>query len=302
MWFFIALLSAIALGGTAILDKIILQKTVSKPVVYTFYSTIFLFGALILFPFSGHFLNGFDWIFALASGLSFGFALQSFYTALKYGEASHLSPFAGAGIACVLALFSFIFLNERLSGQQIAGLVSFVIGALFLSFQKMKVKPTKNSYVWAFLAVLFFSISHLTSKYLYEQYDFWTAFVWTRTAIGFVGILLLLSPSVRNTFKKKKQQSKSSQKYAFSLVASNKILGALGVFGLQYATSLGSVALVNAVGNVQYALVFLIAYIGMKTHSKIFQEYFTRKEIILQIIGIFFILLGSYFISLSVLS
>lgn len=302
MWFFIALLSACALGGAAVLDKIILQKTVSKPVVYTFYSTIFLFGALVLFPLSGKFLHSHDWIIALISGLSFGFALQSFYTALKYGEASHLSPFTGAGIACLLALFSFIFLNERLSGAQIAGLVSFVVGAFFLSFQKMKVKPSKNSYTWAFLAILFFSCSHLTSKYLYEQYDFWTAFVWTRAAIGFVGVLLLLSPSVRNTFRKKKQTKKTSQKHTFSLVASNKILGALGVFGLQYATALGSVALVNAVGNVQYALVFLVAYVGMKTHSKIFQEYFTRKEIVLQLIGIFFILLGSYFISLTVLS
>ena len=95
-WFFIAILGYFFLALTFVLDKFILSKSVKKPVVYTFYSTIIFFGALFAFPFGVELLQGYDWGLALVSGLSLGFGLWTLFIAVDKGETSHISPFQGA--------------------------------------------------------------------------------------------------------------------------------------------------------------------------------------------------------------
>ena len=82
MWFIFACLGYFLLALVFILDKLILTKSVSKPVVYTFYSTIFLFGALLAWPFGVELLNDFDWIVAIFSGVTFGLAMWALFIGL----------------------------------------------------------------------------------------------------------------------------------------------------------------------------------------------------------------------------
>ena len=73
-----------------------------------------------------------------------------------------------------------------------------------------------------------FAISHVSAKYLYGQYDFGTAFIWTEPTTGLVGLFLLLFPTVRNSFKRKKKNPRSYAKnILFFIVISNKILSIL---------------------------------------------------------------------------
>ena len=296
MWFLLAFLGYFLLALVFVIDKLILTKSVSKPIVYTFYSTIFLFGALLAWPFGVQFLKGFDWVIAIISGLSFGFALWAFFVGLKSGEASHISPFNGAMITIFTYVIADYFLGEKLNQMQIVGIIILVFSSLLLSFEKSR----KNNgfhigFFWAGVSGLLFAFSHVRAKYLYEVYPFLTGFVWTRVFIGFVGLFTLLSPTVRNSLKKEKKNKKEEAKSqkTMILIVVDKFFAVLGVILVQYAISISSVAPVIALSGLQFALMFVMVYLLTKFAPKVFKEYFTKREVAVEVIAILLVVLGS---------
>jgi len=296
MWFFIALAGYFLLALVAILDKFILTKSVGKPVVYTFYSTIFMFGALLFWPLGVELLHGTDWLWAIISGMAFGFGLWTFYKAIKEGEATHITPFNGAIIIVTTFVLSALFLAEQLNSVQLAGMIILVFACFLLTFEKsLKHKGFHLGFLWAIVSGLFFATSHVTAKYLYELYPFLTGFVWSKATIGLVGLLVIFFPSVRHSFKRRKtKKSKTvAKRHAVVIVIINKILSVGSVILVQWAIALGSATLVMALAGVQYVLMFVIAYLFSKFLRKFFQEYFTKREIAVQLVALVLVILGS---------
>ncbi|PIT86189.1 MAG: hypothetical protein COU33_04555, partial [Candidatus Magasanikbacteria bacterium CG10_big_fil_rev_8_21_14_0_10_43_6] len=252
LWFFAALLGYFLLALVFVLDKLILTKSLGRPVVYTFYSTIFMFGALLAWPFGVEFLDeAKHWVAALISGLGFGFGMWTMFVAVKQGEASHINPFIGAMITMVTYIFSSVFLAETLSTRQLWGMVILLFASVLLSLEKTSSKKVfHKGFLWAILAGVLFAASHVSAKYLYELYPFLTGFVWTRATTGIVGLVCLLYPSVRRSFRaknsKKELPKAFGKRHAVPIVLSNKVLSVVGVVLIQWAIALGSVTLVNA--------------------------------------------------------
>jgi len=301
LWFFIALLGYFLLAIVFVLDKLILTKSVERPVVYTFYSTIFMFGALLILPFGGGLLSGIDWVWATVSGLGFGFGLWAMFTALKYGETSHISPFIGVIITVTTFALSYALFGERLGQLQIVGIVTLLFAGLLLSFEKTAGSQKKIylGFVWAIIAGLLFAVSHVAAKHIYEVYDFITGFAWTRATTGIVGLVTLAFPCVirscsRGMKKKRKKEPKTyAKRHALGIVVSDKVLGVVGVVLIQYAIAVGSVTLVNAMSGLQYVLMFLIILFSTKFFPKVFKEYFTKKEKSIQWIALCLVVVGS---------
>lgn len=299
MWFILAILGYFLLAIVFILDKFILTESVGKPVVYTFYSTIFLFGAVLLFPFFGYAsLVGIDWLWALVSGVGFGFGLWTLFLAVKRGEASHVNPFNGAVVTIAVFLLSAAFLQESLSPHQTIGMGVLVGGSLLLSFEKTKKHNGFHiGFLWAIISGVLFAVSHVSAKYLYTIYPFWPAFLWTRTATGLVGLITLFSPAVhRAVFGKRTHASVSKtagKRFALPIIITNKIAAIGAVVMIQYAAAIGSVTLVFAVSGLQYAMMFVMIVLLTKFAPNLFREYYTRKELILEWIAIALIVLGS---------
>lgn len=302
MWFFIALLGYFLMAVVFVLDKLILTKSVSKPVVYTFYSTIFMFAALLAWPFGVEMLgNAFDWGVAIVSGLGFGFGMWAMFIAVKKGEASHINPFIGAVITIATYFFSFTLLGETLTGLQIAGMVILVFASFLLSLEKSeKHSGLHMGFAWAVLAGMLFAVSHVAAKYLYDLYPFITGFVWTRATTGLVGLVCLLFPAVRRTFKrtkkkitKKRVPKTFAKRHALAIVVSDKVIGVIGVVLIQYAIAIGSVTLVNAMAGLQYVLMFVLIYLFTKLAPKVFKEYFTKQELWIESIAILLVVIGS---------
>jgi len=300
LWFLIAILGYFFLAIAFILDKFILTESVDKPVVYTFYSTIFMFGAIILFPFLGfQWLVGIDWLWAVISGMSFGFGLWTLYLALKKGEASHINPFNGAFVTISTFLLASLWLGETLTPLQQIGVVTLIGSSILLSFEKTK----KNNgfhmgFLWAAISGVLFATSHITAKYLYTIYDFWPAFTWTRATTGLVALMCLLYPSVRKTFiknkkSKKQKHNKAARKYAIPIIISNKILAMVAVVLIQYAAAIGSVTIVFALSGLQYALMFVIIVFLSKFFKSLFSEFFTKRELVIETIAILLVVVGS---------
>lgn len=299
MWFLIAFIGYFLLAVVVILDKFILTESVSKPIVYTFYSTIFMFGALLAWPFGVQLLVGIDWFWAIVSGVTFGLALWTMFIAMKEGEASHINPFNGAVITIATYLIASLFLGEVLTRLQIVGVVILVFASGLLSFEKSKEHNGFHiGFVWAVLSGVLFGISHVTAKYLYEIYPFLTGFTWSRVFTGFVGLFALLSRDVRQIFHNKKTTRlitvrKKVKKHTLTLVVFDKILAVAGVVLIQYASAIGSVSLVMALSGLQFMLLFVMIYMLTKFLPKLFKEFFTKKELQLELAATVLVAIGS---------
>ncbi len=80
------------------------------------------------------------------------------------------------------------------------------------------------------------------------------------------------------------------------MVIADKIFGVVGVVLVQYAIAIGSVTIVNGLAGVQFALVFALVWFLTKIKPKLFKEYFTSKEICIQILAVLAIIIGSIFL------
>ncbi|MBI4992818.1 MAG: DMT family transporter [Candidatus Magasanikbacteria bacterium] len=308
MWFFIAILGYFLLAIVFILDKLIVQKSVSKPVVYTFYSTIIMFGALIAWPFIGFdLLAGMDWLWAIVSGVAFGFALWTFYISVHHGEVTHIGPFNGAMVTIFLYVLGWQFLGEKLSGLQIGGIVILIFASLLLSFEKSRKHSGFHvGFLWAIVSGLLFAISHVSAKYLYGIYPFWTALIWTRATTGFVGLLILLSPTVRAALARRsphradgggaKTKPKTyARRHAGWIIAADKVFSVLSNVLIQYAMAIGIVTLVGAISGLQFVLMFVMVLLLTKLLPRVFKEYFTKKELVVELIALVLVVIGLVF-------
>lgn len=296
MFLVLASIGYILLGIAFILDKVILTKSVDKPIIYTFYSTIIMFGVLCALPFTPKpFLVGIDWWWAIISGCAFGFALWTLYSALQKGEASHIHPFNGAVVTIATYALATNILGESLTSSQHIGIVLLAGSSLLFSFEKSKFHNGVHiGFLWAMISGILFAVSHITAKYLYSSYDFLPAFIWTRATTGVVGMLCLLSPAVWRSWKKKKTSPKKAA--GIYLIFINKAISILAVILIQYAAAIGSVAVVFALAGLQYAFLFLGVLLLSKYKPRWFKEDTTTKELVVQGIAVVLLLVGSIYV------
>jgi len=296
MWLILSIIGYTILAVVAIMDKFLLSSAKVQPVLYTFYSTIFVLPLLLLIPFGVNFLQTpFDWAMALLSGVSFAFALWAMFLGFEKSEISHVGPLVGAATPLFVLLFSNLFLLEILTTRQLAASGLLIVGSLLVSFEKSKQHSGWHwGMLWGVLAGLLFAASHVSAKYIYGHYDFFSGFVWTRLTTGLVGLVFLLHPIVfRSLFKnslldkiKNKVLSVQTKKDNIILVIINKVLGSVAVVIIQYAAAIGSVSLVNALNGLEYAILIILVLILSKFWPKKFKEEYTVGEIILESLAI----------------
>ena len=295
----IALTGYFVLAIVGILDKFILTRTLPKPIVFAFYSSVFTLPALFLVPFGvvwpGEALA---WLAALVSGVAFAAALWAMYQGFSEGEVSHMGPLVGATTPFFVALLGLTFLGEGFSAYQILAIALLFIGSFFISLQR---KPASFKFfhgiAWAVAAGALFALSHVTAKYMYDSYGFYSGFVWTRGAIGLGGLAMIFSSSVRESLRglgKKNNleflNPKSNSKLL--VVGLDKILGVAGVVLVQYAIALGSVTIVNALAGVQYAALVVFVAIISKFAPRLFKEKYERGEMAQEMAAVAIIAVG----------
>ena len=293
MWLVVSLAGYSILVAVAILDKFILNKVVSKPAVFVFYSTIFILPLALLIPFGVGFLNGSQgWNIAILSGITFGFGLWVLYAGFRESEISHAGPLLGAAVALFVVILGRFFLAEIISPRELLAIGVLILGSLIISFERSR--RHNGWHRGMFLVILasgLFAVSHVSAKYIYDQYGFYSGFVWTRLPTCLVGLMLLISPKVRREIFSKKKSPDGRGKKIF-LVGTNKFLAIVGIGSLQYATAIGSVSLVNALAGVQYAILIIAVAFLSKFAPRLFKEDYGRIEILQEIIAIIFIGIG----------
>ena len=138
-WFLWALLSAVFAALTAIFAKIGLEGVDSD--LATLVRTAVIMVVLAAFVYlTGKWRSPFElssrtWLFLVLSGLATGASWVCYFRALKIGDASKVAPVDKFSLVLV-AVFAFLFLDERPSIREWAGILMIGAGVLVLAFKR----------------------------------------------------------------------------------------------------------------------------------------------------------------------
>jgi len=138
-WFFWALLSAVFAALTAIFAKIGLEGVDSD--LATLVRTVVIMAALAGFvSVTGKWVNPLTLsvqtlLFLVLSGVATGASWVCYFRALQMGEASKVAPVDKLSLVLV-AVFAFLFLNERPSVREWVGILMIGVGVCVLAFKR----------------------------------------------------------------------------------------------------------------------------------------------------------------------
>ena len=289
-------------------DKFLVDNVLPSSKAYAF--VVCLFGGL-LFLAAPWFLEwpGIYWLaINIIAGFIFGIALWSLYEALRRGEASRTLVFIGGLTPVFSVVFSILFFKEQFSFFEWLGIFTLLIGIIIIALlpqqrsflarliKKLKfVQEVKKGYlIFAAISALAYSSYFVLTKYAYSSQEFASAFIWTRLgAIVFVLFFLVRRrdrEDVLQVFKKKRKNKKSF------LVAVNQIIGSAGFILQNYAISLGSVALINALQGAQYAFLLVLSTGLALLSPNLLKETFSWRIFLQKLVAVLVIAIGLYFI------
>ncbi|QQG45080.1 MAG: DMT family transporter [Candidatus Sungiibacteriota bacterium] len=257
-WIVIALIAYFLYAVVFVLDKFILARPIKSPLVYAFYPGVLGILAVLVVPFVDFsILSPSGIVYALLSGALFIWGLIYFYKTLQAGEASRAVPFTGALTPVATFVFSYLLGVEKLSGQQAAAFLLLVIGSFLIAWgYKNHDFLTKHNIGYGIAAALFFGLSLAFTKLVFEQTNFLNGFIWMRFGGFIFSLLLLTKRSWRNAVF---STTGSVTLRGVILFFSDKIIGSAALVLQNYAISLGSVIIVNALQSTQYLFLFILA-------------------------------------------
>ncbi|MCD4694115.1 DMT family transporter [bacterium] len=317
MWLSLALLSYFISAGVYTADKFLLSKRFHSSITYAFFVgiwSIFNFFILIFDPWvpSLHEL-GLD----LFAGFLFLITLVFWYKALHQSEATRVVPIVGALIPIFTFFLSFIFLNQTLGERQVLAFVNLIVGGILISvketrfyiFREVKeriknvfghvlgsihahYRPTRRLIINSTIAAFLFASYYVLIKYIYTTQPFIGGFVWSRLG-NFIGVLLILFvPKWRKRIKESQKNTQPVKNLPFFLFV--RLSAAIAFILLNWAISLGNVALINSLKGTEYIFLLLIILFLSAKFPGVLKEQLRGKILIQKLLGTCLIVLGLY--------
>lgn len=303
-----------------VIDKTLLKREVKNPFVYTFY--IAALGALLMMlaiPIALLFHLELVWpgyyqlAISLVAGATFSLGLLFMFSALKREDASRLIPMIGGLTPFFVLLLAYIFVGEQLTRGQIFAFILIIIGTFIISLEfdrerglliwlKQKITgqvtyqlpKMRRALLLALPAAILFGLSYALTKDVYNHQPFVSGFVWTRLGAFLVVLLPIISAqNRRDLFHPEQSHGMTSAKGRFLF---GQFCGGTSALLLQYAISLASVSLIQALQGIQYVFVFIFVAISTYYFPKFLKEEMTPLLIAQKVFAILLIGAGIYLI------
>lgn len=294
-WIPVALVAYLLLAGVQIMDRFIVRQAVPDPIAYGF--AVGIATGLVLpvaavahmlpaIPFTFMWPGTAPFLLALLAGSIFLLSLIPFFGALQDGEASRVVPAEGGLTTVFTFTLAAVFLGEVLTLNTLAAFALLFVGYIFVTLQG-PVSHLWRSIDWRIaLSAVLLAISFVLRRDLFPEDDFngfLSMFLLVTAGMTLTAIGLLLIPNTRRRILAVRK--KASQGGNVLLVLLNQAGGAVSGFLINYAISLGPVALVQAAQASQYVFIFILALLLSRKFPAYFEEVFTRKVITQKIIG-----------------
>jgi drug/metabolite transporter (DMT)-like permease len=288
-WFFIALAAYLLLAATGIMDKFLVSKVVRQPIVYAFYTAATGPISLLLAPFGMRWLSGVEYVAAFVSGVSLICAIYFLYSAFGQASVSRVIPVQGGLVPFFTLIFAYLLLGERLSMVQNFAFIFLVFGAVLITVRKehgsWKLKALRDSA----LAAMFMALSSVMTKYVFEHSNFISGMVWTRLGFIFVAMAIIAFKKNRDLIFKAPKEAGAKN---VGLYYSSRVTGSVAGFLQNYAVSLGSVTIVNALQGMQFVFLLALTTFFSFKYPKVLKEKISANIIALKITAIILITCG----------
>ena len=297
IWFFVTAVSYFLNAIAALVDKILLKKLIPEPVVYAFYVSVFGILALFFAPFDFRLPTLLILFLGLAAGVLFTFGLVLFYGAIKKGEVSRVTAAIGGVSSVFIFILAWLILGEGLAVRQILAFFIILFGSYFIAIESKKNREAFRSklILMIFAAALLFAVSHVLTKFIYVNHSFAGGFVFRGLGSFLGGLLLLTFPGNLRKIKESFRGQKVERGAIFFI---GQICAALAFILLNFAFSLGSVALISALAGVQYFFLFALAIIFSKYFKQILKEKMTPRIIFEKMASLILISFGAFLLFL----
>ncbi len=287
----VAIFSYLLFALNAVIDKFLLhEKRIGHPATYAFGIGILSLVALGLMPFGFSIPPASTILLSILAGCLFTYALFVFFGSLKVGEASRVVPITGAFVPLFTFLAARFLLDEQLGSGGNTAFALLIVGSILMTYEdKYRDKHHRNTFALAVFAALLFALSFTLSKQIFTDLGFINGLIWTRFGMALGAITLLMDRESREAIKTQANTTKRSTGIWF---IAGQLIGALAGFTQNYAISLGSVSIVNALQGVQFAFVLVLTSFITVWRPKILNEKLTRGILLQKIIAIFLISVG----------
>jgi drug/metabolite transporter (DMT)-like permease len=228
-------------------------------------------------------------------------------------------PVVGALVPVFSFIFGYIFLNESLSERQFLAFIILVVGGILISVKhtrfyylnevmdkfrnifgnvlggiRAEYNPTRRLLFNSAASALLFAGYYVLIKYVYTYtgQPFIGSFVWSRLGT-FIGVIFILFvPYWRQLIIKHQEHARKPGNYIFFLAI--RLLAALAFIMLNWAISLGNVALINSLQGVQYLFLILLVVFLSARFPKILREELGGGVMMQKLIGTVLICVGLY--------
>ena len=322
MWLFVTITAYFINAGVYVADKFLLSKKIHSSITYAFYVgiwSIFNFALLVFDPWTPGLR---ELLIDLLAGMIFLATLIFWYKALHQSEATRVVPIVGALIPIFSFLFSFIFLGETLGERQLLAFFILIMGGILISVKQTRFyavrevanrfkdifgdtlggihatyRPTRRLIMNSITSALFFAGYYVLIKYIYMHQPFIGAFVWSRLG-SFLGVLLILFvPDWRKNIFEYQRGAKSPKNLSFFFGV--RLFAAMAFIMLNWAISLGNVALINSLQGVQYLFLIILVFVLSTHYPKYLREELGGGVLLQKIIGATLVGTGLYMLVVS---
>ncbi len=302
-WIVLAVAAQFLNAIVALIDKHIVsdERTFPKPFVYAFYTclisgawVIVYFVSLLPLPFDGLNVPSFANVtrptlevvaLSFLSAYTFFTALIAMFSALREHDASDVIPVIGSVSALASFGLGYFFLDIEVSPNFMLGITLLATGTFLVSRLRF---PFKTAMI-SLYSGLFFALHYISIKGLFLQTSFDNGFFWSRIAFMFFALTLLMIP---NYWERVREQTKATSLQARFLIFTNKLLAGVSTILILKATDLGDVAVVQALGGLQFVFILLLGIFFSRKSARIAVERYDRGDILQKAIFVAVITLG----------
>jgi uncharacterized membrane protein len=282
-------------AGANIIDKLLVDKYIKdSSLIVLFIGTVaFLTGVII------YIIRGFPAIgpaqllFVLAAGVLLEVYLLPYFKAMEREDASTVVPLFQA-VPIFTLLLSWVFLKEQLFPKQYVGFVLLVGSGFVLAASRTKhTRALSASFWYMMLSSFLFAVSTLLFKFVTYSTNVWDAIAYESIGIGLGTLIIASWPGYIRRYI---SYARKLSVYGWGALAASESLYIVYRIFMGLALSVGSVVVVNVLGGLQPAFVFLYGYTLSQLVSSYPGEKVDKKTLQRKVIALGGIFIGLYFV------
>ena len=295
LWILFALIGPVFWALVNLIDTKVRHKHVTNDYVITAFWGFLFFFAFILVPFVGFSIP--PWhilLLCLIAGMLLVYLVVPYFMALYVEETSRVVTLWFITPA-LLPFFALIFLGEVLTLNQYLGFFLVVAGGAIISIRKTADRKRKVSKALFLVLVsgMIFNGYVILLKYIYNNYNFWHAFLWTRVGLFIGALTLLVTKKNRMAFAK---HFKRLTKKASSLIITGTTLDLVASISFTIAVALGPVSLVGGLTNFQPLFLLIFIVFLARYFPQLYKEEVSKSILGVKFLSIILMLVGLWLI------